>query len=294
MTGMTMQTYCLDTNIFRGLSDAKAADLSRSAQRNAIQFRCTPIVISEILSRLKDEYPKAKASLRRIVKLCGEKDYLLPVPEHQIAIALGLEEYILPSFKESCEALLQGVDLALGSSSPDNIVIKGIYSPEGDLIGQELLELNPYKKFRAEYEQKFINGVTAIVGKHKSNYKGQQDALDKSMNNPKALENLAVGLGARCSDLDRSELLRLIPQLVPRLCNLEAYMGYYCYIMKHWINQGPMKNNPYNDLHQLVYLSNQDHYIVTEDKKFVKHIPESPQWDRILTWEKARQRFQAR
>ena len=287
-----MQTYCLDTNIFRGLRDTEADDLVESAQRNAIHFRCTPTVIIEVLSHLKDKYPQTKASLRRVIKLCGPQDYLLPVPDHQIAIALGLEKHIRPGFDESRRALLQGVDVVLKSSSPNDVAINDVYSP--DLIGQKLLDNDAYNQIRMEYEPAFINGVNAIAERSRSDYKGRSVALAVAMTSPEALVKLIVGLGTRCSDLEESEIYDQIPKLAQRLVELEAFCGYYWYIMNHWINQGRMRDNPHNDLHQLIYLSVENSYLITGDKRFVEHVPPSPQRDRILIWEEVRQRLLSR
>ena len=292
MTRMTMQIYCLDTNIFQGLKDTEADNLLAFAQRNAMHFRCTPIVIIEILSHMKDEYPQTKASLRRVVTLCCPQDYLLPVPDHQIAIALGLEEHIRPGLKESRRALLQGVDVVLKSSSPDDVAINDVCSP--DLIGQKLLDNDAYKQIRMEYEPEFINGVNAIAERSKSDYKGRSLALAKAMTSTEALVKLIVGLVTRCSDLEESEIYDQIPKLAPRLVELEAYCGYYWYIMNHWIDQGRLRDNPYNDLHQLIYLSIENSYLITGDKRFVEHVPPSPQRDRILIWQEVRQRLLSR
>lgn len=288
-----MQIFYPDTNIFLGMSNSDTRLLEQAKQKN-IYFRCNPIVVWELLSQLEDKYPKAKAALKRIVKLCGEENYL-PVPEHQMAIAFGLEKYIPPIFQKARELLPKIVNAAIRSSSPNNIVINKTYIIKNKSLNgwEEIFDIKKHKEFRKEYEQKFSNGADTLAQKFKSNHNWQ---LPKSLaeaetySNIKLIENLAVGLGSRCSNLSALKLQELIHTLIPRLQNLEAYIEYYLYIVNQWVRHGRMRDNPYNDLHQLVYLSIENSYFITNDKD-TKRIKGFPQRDRLLSWKEAQQRI---
>lgn len=287
-----MQIFCLDTNIFLGMpnSDTQLTELLEQAKQKKIYFRCNPIVVWELLSQLEGKYPQVKAAFKRVVKLCGEENYL-PVPEHQMAIAFGLGKYVPSIFQKVRESLPKIVNATIQSSSANNITINKVYTIKNNSLSgyEEVFDIKEHKKFREEYEQKFSNKVDILAQKCKFHNWPAPKSLNE-IADTKIIEELAVGLGSRCCDLSAPELQKLIPTLTPHLQNFEAYIEYYLYIVNQWVRHSRMRDNPYNDLHQLVYLSIENSYFITNDKD-TKRIKGFPQRDHILSWEEAKQRL---
>jgi len=252
-----------DTNVWRGMNDAKLTDLKRLQQSYGFRYRYSVTNFVELVSHLEDQpFGRVQSWFRRIHQLCDPE--ILPSAEMVLLSKARLNHYIDPIWIPIPDQIALAVKLITDTDNPTELI--------------NILNLPHYKHLRAVDK----NSMAAIMGE-----------LDRFKPPIKADDNLMRWFLRLCefflfvrSTRDNLFLKSLLREEQERFVvsfmagSGKIFMTHCMKLVQKTVNDGrKVYPNDLYDLLQLILLEDDNTLFVTNERAFFYYESE-----RVLRW----------